>query len=365
MGRAGRVVLVAALLAAAGGCASGGDGAPTAAPTAAATTAEAATSSTSYGSSTATAPLPEPAPTAWTITEYDVPAGSHPHDVALAADGTVWYTAQHTGKLGRLDPRTKQVTEYDLPPGSAPHGVIVGADGLTPWVTDSGLNAIVRVAQHNGEVTRFDLPKDRPDANLNTAVFDHDGTLWFTGQAGVYGRLAPTTGAMQVFDAPHGRGPYGITVTPRNDVFYASLAGDHLALIDRATDQATVLRPTTADNGTRRAWTDSRSRIWCSQWDSGNVAVYDPANGSWGEWRLPGADPQPYAVYVDARDGVWLTDFGANAIVRFDHVHNTFVSIPLPTPGSAVRQLHGRGDEVWGAASAVDKLVAVRPTGDD
>ena len=31
-----------------------------------------------------------------------------------------------------------------------------------------------------------------------------------------------------------------------------------------------------------------------------------------------GWTPQPYAVYVDERDAVWLTDFGANAIVRFD-----------------------------------------------
>jgi len=37
---------------------------------------------------------------------YPVPQGSHPHDVAPAPDGTVWYTAQARGALGRLDPRT-------------------------------------------------------------------------------------------------------------------------------------------------------------------------------------------------------------------------------------------------------------------
>jgi streptogramin lyase len=30
--------------------------------------------------------------------------------------------------------------------------------------------------------------------NLNTAAFDASGTLWFTGQGGVYGRLDPATG---------------------------------------------------------------------------------------------------------------------------------------------------------------------------
>ena len=351
--------LVGAALAAAvcaatlGGCSDDGAGEPEASARASTTTTAAPITST-------TSPA-TPAPTAWTVTEYEVPAGTHPHDVAVAADGTVWYTAQHTGKLGRLEPATGRTTEVDLGEGSAPHGVIVAADGVTPWITDSGLNAIVRVDPSTNEVTRFDLPTTHAGANLNTAAFDGDGVLWFTGQAGSYGRLDPATGGLDVFDAPKGRGPYGITVTPSNDVFYASLAGDHLARIDRATASATVLTPTTADNGTRRVWTDRRSRIWCSQWDSGQVALYDPHDGSWHEWKLPGARPQAYAVYVDERDAVWLTDFGANAIVRFDPTTQTFTSVPLPTNGSAVRQLHGRGDEVWGAASGVDKLVAVRP----
>ena len=28
------------------------------------------------------------------LTEYDVPAATHPHDVAVQADGIVWYTGQ-------------------------------------------------------------------------------------------------------------------------------------------------------------------------------------------------------------------------------------------------------------------------------
>src|SRR6266849_3739694 len=77
------------------------------------------------------------------IQEYAVPRGAQPHDVAPAPDGTVWYTAQGSGELGRLDPATGQIHEVKLGDGSAPHGVIIGPDGA-PWVTDGGLNAIVR-----------------------------------------------------------------------------------------------------------------------------------------------------------------------------------------------------------------------------
>lgn len=40
------------------------------------------------------------------LQEYPVPSGSRPHDVAPAPDGSIWYTAQGSGELGRLDPAT-------------------------------------------------------------------------------------------------------------------------------------------------------------------------------------------------------------------------------------------------------------------
>src|SRR5215216_2232429 len=123
------------------------------------------------------------------VSEYPIPAGTHPHDVAPAPEsgGVVWYTAQRTGELGVFDPATGETRHIPLGSGSAPHGVIIGPDEA-PWVTDSGLNAIVRVDPQTEEVKVFPLPDESGYANLNTAAFDRDGTLWFTGQNGIYGR---------------------------------------------------------------------------------------------------------------------------------------------------------------------------------
>ena len=293
------------------------------------------------------------------IQEYPVPAGTHPHDVAPALDGSVWYTAQISGALGRLDPETGETHHIPLGSGSSPHGVIVGPDGA-PWITDSGLNAIVRVDPETEEVQTFPLPVGSGYANLNTAAFDPNGILWFTGQNGIYGRLDPSSGDMQVFDAPRGRGPYGITVTPDGTVYYASLAGSHVGRIDPQTGEATVLEPPTSNQGARRVWSDSQGRIWVSEWNAGQVAVYDPVNDSWQEWKLPGSNPQAYAVYVDDQDRVWLSDFSANALVRFDPTSETFTVFELPSSDAAVRQILGRPGEIWGAESGVDKIVVIR-----
>jgi virginiamycin B lyase len=299
------------------------------------------------------------APARARLREYPVFDGAGPHDVAPAPGGTVWFTAQASGELGRFDPRTGRSRRVPLGEGSAPHGVIVGPNRAA-WVTDGGLNAIVRVDPRSLRVRRFPLPRDRAGANLNTATFDRRGRLWFTGQSGVYGRLDPRSGRMRVFDAPRGAGPYGITTTPSGQVWYASLAGSHIARIDVRTGRARVVEPPTEGQGARRIWSDSRGRLWVSEWNAGQVGRYEPRTRRWREWRLPGDNPQPYAVYVDERDQVWLTDFGANALVRFDPVRERFRTFRLRSPGASVRQLLGRPGEVWGAESGADRLVVVR-----
>lgn len=293
------------------------------------------------------------------IREYPVPPGSHPHDVAPAPGGTVWYTAQYKGDLGRLDPETGDTRHISLGRRSSPHGVIIGPDGA-PWVTDGGLNAIVRVDPATESVQVFPLPEGSGYANLNTAAFDNNGILWFTGQSGIYGRLDPRTGKVEVFDAPKGRGPYGIATAPSGIVYYASLAGSYVGRIDPSTGKASVLQPPTRDQGARRVWPDSKGRIWVSEWDAGRLGMYDPSSDRWREWPLPGKNPAPYAVYVDDRDKVWLTDFGNNAFVRFDPKRESFDVFRLPTHGAKVRQLLGRPGEVWGAESGTDKLVVLR-----
>src|SRR6266536_715298 len=293
------------------------------------------------------------------VRSYPLPAGGGPHDVAVGADGIVWYTAQRSGQLGRLDPATGKVDLIPLGAGAAPHGVIIGPDGA-PWVTEGGTNAVVRVDPKTREVKRWPLPEARGYANLNTLTFDRRGRVWFTGQSGIYGRLDPKTGAMQVWDAPRGHGPYGIAATPDGAVYYASLTGSHIARLDPDTGAATVIEPPTRNQGARRVWSDSKSMIWVSEWNSGNVSRYDPRTGAWATWRLPGDKPRTYAVYVDDRDKVWLSDWGANAIVRFDPTTEKFEVFPSDKSSANVRQILGRPGEVWTPESGTKRLVVYR-----
>ena len=292
-------------------------------------------------------------------TYFPVPEGARPHDVAAApqAGGPVYYTAQATGKLGILDPANGKVVEVPLGDRSAPHGVVVGPDGA-PWITDGGMNAIVRVDPATHAVKRFPLPASAPSANLNTLTFDRSGRVWFTGQSGYYGRVDPASGDVRVWRAPRGSGPYGITTTPAGDVYYASLAGNHIAHIDVASGEATVIEPPTRNQGARRVWSDSKGNLWVSYWNTGQVGRYDPAKRAWAEWKLPG-NARAYSVWVDPSDHVWLTDWTTNAIVEFDPATAKFKSYPSDREGANVRQMLGRAGEAWAAESGTDRLVRI------
>ncbi|MEO8250665.1 MAG: lyase [Burkholderiales bacterium] len=281
------------------------------------------------------------------------------HDVAPAPDGGIWFSAQASGHLGWLDPQAGRTELIALGSGSSPHGVIQGPDHAA-WLTDGGQNAIVRVGWPDRAVRVFPLPAGSPYANLNTAAFGGDGDLWFTGQSGIVGKLAMKTGTVTVRDAPHGRGPYGICATPAGDIWWCSLAGSFIARIDRASGESKVVQPPTPKQGARRIWSDSKGRIWISEWNSGNLSLHDPAANTWRSWRLPGERPRAYAVYVDERDKVWVSDFGGNAVLRFDPETEKFERFVFPRESADVRQILGRPGEVWFPESGTEHVSMLR-----
>ena len=65
-------------------------------------------------------------------------------------------------------------------------------------------------------------------------------------------------------------------------------------------------------------------------------------------------------MYVDDTGAVWMSDFGANAMLRFDPASETFESFPGPRADAAVRQILGRAGEVWAPESGTDHLVVYR-----
>ena len=99
--------------------------------------------------------------------------------------------------------------------------------------------------------------------------------------------------------------------------------------------------------------------MWISEFLAGQLARFDANDNTWRSWHLPGDRPQPYALYVDQHDVVWVSDFGAGTLLRFDPTTGLFNRVAGQQGDVWIRQLLGRPGEVWGADSAHDRLIRV------
>ena len=106
---------------------------------------------------------------------FQGPAVAYGHQMALGADGNVWFRSIKNSSVGFITP-TGSVTEYRLPAGHGlPHGIAAGPDGNI-WYTDDAGNTIGRITL-GGVVTNFPMPSNRMAYDITAGP---DGKLWFT-----------------------------------------------------------------------------------------------------------------------------------------------------------------------------------------
>ena len=120
------------------------------------------------------------------------------------------------------------------------------------------------------------------------------------------------------------------------------------------------VEPPTPKQGARRVWSDSRGNIWVSEWNSGNLSMHDPASKKWRTWKLPGDSPRNYAVWVDDRDHPWMSEWTGNFVYRFDPGSEKFERFDFPRESTNIRQIHGRGGEVWLPESGTEHITVIR-----
>jgi streptogramin lyase len=130
--------------------------------------------------------------------------GTGPTDVAVAHDGSIWFTNQLKDEVGRLDPNGHTFTSYSLPAidaglaGGQARAISVASDG-TLWLAEFGgfsnanANAIVRIVPSQPTPTASTWHLGATGYPLAVAP-DTKGNVWFALATpvapGLIGRLA-------------------------------------------------------------------------------------------------------------------------------------------------------------------------------
>jgi virginiamycin B lyase len=300
-----------------------------------------------------------------TIREWDVPTkGAHPHDPALAPDGSMWFTEQLQNKLGRLDPASGAFKEYVLKiEDSGPHGLVADSNGNI-WFTGNGKGYIGKLDPKSGDVTAYKMPDEKAE-DPHTAVFDAHGIMWFTVQVGnMVGRLDPHTGKVDLKAVQGQRAlPYGIAVNSKGVPFFCEFGTNKMASINPQTMAITEFKLPEGARPRRMA-IDAEDRVYFTDYEGGNLGRLDPATGAVKMWPSPsGKGAAPYGITITPDGAVWFSESGVkpNTMVRFDPKTEQFARAPIPSGGGTVRNMVATPDgRVYIACSGVNKVGVVQ-----
>jgi streptogramin lyase len=169
--------------------------------------------------------------TSGTFTSFAPPTvNSNPGDVAVDANGIVWFTQNNPspGAIASFDPATNTFVETPLPAGGQPRSVAVATDG-TVWFTKSVVDRVGRVDPATRAVTEFPTGVDAEPAEIAASP---DGSLWFTQEfAGNIARI--TTDGVITAETKSVRSslPLGITVALNGDPWYVDNLGSKVVTV--------------------------------------------------------------------------------------------------------------------------------------
>ena len=140
--------------------------------------------------------------------------------MAAGPDGVVWATLQSGNQLLRIAP-DGAITAIDLPrPGAVPSDVAVGADGSV-WFLQFRANRIGQLK--DGKFADFEVAKE--NAGLSGLAVAGDGAVWFgMMRRASLGRLRG--GRIDMFPLPRENArPYSLAVDREGNVWYADITG--------------------------------------------------------------------------------------------------------------------------------------------
>ena len=93
---------------------------------------------------------------------------------------------------------------------------------------------------------------------------------------------------------------------------------------------------------------------------SKGLVVVNKENASWKIAGVHFLGLPVSLVYVDERDIVWASDFGGNAVWRFDPSNEKFERFGFTREATSIRQILGRPGEVWLPEGGTEHLSVIR-----
>ncbi|MBS7654991.1 hypothetical protein KEJ50_00575 [Candidatus Bathyarchaeota archaeon] len=307
------------------------------------------------------------------FTEYNLPSGSSPINLALDSESHVWFTNYGSDKIGMLIPGTVgayRIDEFTLNSGSKPWGIAcetVDSDKRI-WFTEYSTRKIGVIMEDS--LKEFSLPSDNAGPRGIT-VGGSSGEIWFTefniGAIGVLEYADASSDITEYFLPDSNSQPLSI-IYVNGKVWFTEYQGDRIGCFDTATEE---LKEWPLISGSR-PWgisVDSYGNIWFSESGRNRIAKLNPYTNEITEYLIPTPGSGVRGIVVDQYNNIWFAEHDANKIGRLTPGSNIIVEfarsggaptgITLATMDSAPPTENGM---IWFADEAGDRIGRIDPT---
>lgn len=301
------------------------------------------------------------------ITEFDLPSGARPHDVAVDSKGIGWVGEEALGMLDRVDPESLTLSRISIPKGTRrvedAHTVVVDPQDRV-WVAGEENNRMVQYDPKTQEFTFY--PHD--GLGVHDVVFHPDGNVWMTNlDDSKILKLDPVTKKFTEFGVPSAvrsgghAGAYGMAVAGDNFLWFSERDTNLVGRVEPKSGEITEYEVPAPKGMLKRMATDPEGNIWLGGYGGvGNLIKIDHRTAKMTLHPTPTKYSAPYSVGVDMkRNLIWVSEFLGNRLARYDPKANRFVEYPLFRRDTQIRSIAvdpGKPNRVWFCGNNVDSV---------
>ena len=252
---------------------------------------------------------------------------------SLAYPGVIWISGNGSNAILRVDTNDRdferRTTEYWIDnPGDinvTPHGILE-YDGKVYWVELAG-DHLGELDPETGTMTRWPMPTT--GAGAHSAWADSRGNIWYTyfASAGRISRFNIWTKEFTEWEPLKGWSGYGIVVD-RQDRVWAVGLHTHATLMFNQETQEWKSYPMT--NPARRPAVDANGKVWAAHYFGNTITMIDPVTEAVTSYELPLKHGNPYDIWPDAENNLWIENGIYDSLVKFDQQTKEFTYFPFP-----------------------------------
>jgi virginiamycin B lyase len=289
------------------------------------------------------------------IREFVVPEGiSSPHNIAVSAEGKVWFTEKVGKNLVMFDPEGRTFDAHPLPAewGSiGPARLAIAPDGgiwfsVRRWANSlDGTWLLGLFDPANGEFRKYILNDpnaagavgatgtNQGNVSPDDLLVDRMGVVWF---------LSPKENKLYSF-APNGTGlkdypiptpnsyPKGIAIDGGDTIWFVEANANKIAKFISATAAFSEYEIPTAFANPETLTVDAAGKVWFVELRTNRLSVFYPEDERFYEALIPTTAGLPNAIAAGGEGKIWFLEYMGNKVGVFDPIPAKFTEFDIPT----------------------------------